>query len=451
MTTVAQPQAGSDVRLDLGDLHGSVADPLLGAMNFLNEVVSRYPDAISFAPGRPHEGFFEPDDVVRYLRTYQAYLAERGHTAEQIRTNLFQYGRTNGHIHELIAETVANDEDIRIDPQAVVVTVGAQEGMLLVLRALCAGPDDVLLTSSPCYVGITGAARLLDIPIVSVPEGDRGIDPGVLATAVRRVRAEGRRPRACYLVPDFANPSGVSLTVEARRELLTVAAREDLLIIEDNPYGFFLRHGEPRPTMKSLDRHRRVIYLGSFAKTCFPGARVGYLLADQPVVRPDGPPTLLADELSKIKSMTTVNTPALSQAVIGGMLLASRCRLRPANAAATRFYADNLRAVLAELERHFPAEVRRRWGIEWNVPDGGFFVVMRVPFEADERALERSARDHRVLWTPMSPFYLDGGGVRELRLSCSALTVPQIQEGIRRLAAFVTESVSASATGGSPA
>ncbi len=439
MSLLPQVRDVTDVQLQLHDLHASIADPLLDSMNFLNEVVSRYPGAISFAPGRPYEGAFDPECIADYLAVYSRYLMDdKGQTSDQVRTTLFQYGRTNGHIAELIARTVQNDEGIRVVPEAVVVTVGAQEGMLLVLRTLFADQDDVLLVSSPCYVGISGAARLLDIAVAPVPEGENGLDPEILASVACAVRAEGKRPRAVYLVPDFANPSGLSLTVQARKQLLSVAAEQDLIVLEDNPYGFFLREGEPRPTLKSLDMDKRVVYLGSFAKTCFPGARVGYVLADQRVIGPDGYERLLADELSKVKSMTTVNTSTLSQAVIGGMLLTSDCRLREANAPSAAFYRTNLQAALDELDRLLPAQRRRAVGVEWNVPGGGFFLVMRVPFEADEQALEISARDYQVLWTPMRIFYPDGGGTRELRLACSGLSLIELTTGIRRLVAFVT-------------
>ncbi|MFJ6378857.1 PLP-dependent aminotransferase family protein [Kitasatospora sp. NPDC092039] len=426
------------MKLSLDDLHASLADPLLDAMTFLNEVTTRYPDAVSFAPGRPYEGFFEPEDVAGHLETYLAHLADRGLGRDAVRTALFQYGPTKGVINELVARSLANDEGLAVDPEALVVTVGAQEGMLLTLRALCAGPDDVLLVSSPCYVGVTGAARLLDLTVRPVPEGgDGGPDPAAVREAARAVRAEGRRPRALYVVPDFANPSGASMPVAARTALLAAAAEEGVLVIEDNPYGFFSRTPGLRPTLKALDRRRQVVYLGSFAKTCFPGARVGYLVADQEVAGPDGRRGLLADELARLKSMTTVNTPALSQAVIGGMLLAHDCNLRAANARATAHYAAGMDTLLRELDRHFPASVRRRLGISWTRPDGGFFAVLTVPFLADEAAMERCARDFGVLWTPMAPFYPAGGGERRLRLSVSSLTQAQIIDGVGKLAAFV--------------
>ncbi|WP_028813705.1 PLP-dependent aminotransferase family protein [Streptomyces flavidovirens] len=436
-TTAPGAPAGA---LDLGELHASLTDPVLDAMNFLNEVVARFPEAISFAPGRPSEGTFEPEDIARHLRSYADHLErELGWSRDQVRTLLFQYGRTNGVIHDLIARTLANDEGISVSPESVVVTTGCQEAMLLTLRALFARPEDTLLVSSPCYVGVTGAARLLDIAVRPVGEGADGPDPEAVLAAVRETRAAGRRPRALYVVPDFANPSGASMTVAARERLLEIAVQEDLLILEDDPYGFFVRVGSARPTLKALDRERRVLHLGSFAKTALPGARVGYVVADQEVVGPAGERTLLADQLSKIKSMTTVNTSAISQAVIGGLLIESGCRLREANADAIDFYRTNLNTLLAELERHFPAGRRQELGVDWNQPDGGFFLVVRVPFVADTKALEHSARAFGVLWTPMSDFYLDGGGDHQLRLSCSALPPERIAEGVGRLAAFITE------------
>ncbi|WP_245204381.1 PLP-dependent aminotransferase family protein [Kitasatospora sp. RG8] len=422
------------------ELHASLADPLLDAMTFLNEVTTRYPRAVSFAPGRPYEGFFEPEDVHTYLDAYLDHLEAAGAGRDAVRTTLFQYGPTKGIIADLVARTLANDEGLAVPPEALVLTVGAQEGMLLTLRALCAGPDDVLLVSSPCYVGVTGAARLLDLTTVPVPEGpDGGPDPEAVRTAARAVRAAGRRPRALYVVPDFANPSGASMPLPARARLLDAAAEEGLLVVEDNPYGFFARRPGERPTLKALDRRRQVVYLGSFAKTCFPGARLGYVVADQEVAGPGGRRSLLADELAKLKSMTTVNTPALSQAVIGGMLLRHDCRLRAANAPATAHYAANLTVLLRELELYFPASERRRLGVSWNRPEGGFFVVLTVSFAADEAAMERCARDHGVLWTPMAPFYPAGGGEHRLRLSVSSLTESQIVDGVAALARFVRE------------
>jgi (S)-3,5-dihydroxyphenylglycine transaminase len=315
--------------------------------------------------------------------------------------------------------------------------------MFLVLRALFADRDDVLLVSTPCYVGITGAARLLDIHTVAVPEPDEGLSCADLERAILAQKAAGRRPRAFYLVPDHSNPSGNTVSLQVRRELLDLAARHDLLLLEDSPYRL-VSYGERVPTLKSMDRERRVVHIGSFAKSAFPGARVGFVVADQEIIDPaaagagSGSHRLLADELSKIKSMITVNTSPLSQAAVAGMLLAANGRLSELNERPAAYYRDNLDALLSELDANFPADQREALGVRWNEPSGGFFLKVDVPFRADNEALFRSAREFGVLWTPMMYFYPNAnGGQHTLRLSFSALTPDSIREGVARLARFV--------------
>ncbi|MEU1967499.1 PLP-dependent aminotransferase family protein [Micromonospora sediminicola] len=423
------------VDLAVTALHGSVDDPALNSMNFLNEVAQHYPEAVSLAAGRPYEEFFDSALLHAHLDRFRRHLADDlGLDRAQVDRTLLQYGRTKGIVHHLIARHLAVDERMTVDPETIVVTVGCQEAMFLVLRALRADPADVLFAVAPTYVGLTGAARLVDLPVRPVAGGPDGVDLADLRAGVRRARAEGLRPRACYVMPDFANPSGVSMDTAHRRRLLDLAAAEDLLLIEDNPYGLFPAAGtDRRPTLKALDTARRVVYLGSFAKTVLPGARVGYVVADQRVGGSDGTVGPLADQLAKIKSMVTVNTSPISQAVIGGALLAHDCSLVAANVRERAAYARNLGHLVDGLARRFPAG----GPVRWTVPAGGFFVVVTVPFPVDDALLHRSAREYGVLWTPMAHFYDAGTPVRALRLSVSAVTPAQIDLGLDRLAALV--------------
>jgi (S)-3,5-dihydroxyphenylglycine transaminase len=407
-------------------------------MNFLNEVAQRFPDAVSLAAGRPYDGFYVADDVERYLQVFRDHLASTGLSGSSIDRTLLQYGRTNGIIGDLIARTLAVDEGIDVPARAVMVTAGCQEAMTIALRGVCAEPEDVVLAVEPCYVGFTGAARILGIEVVPVPEAADGLDPDAVLRVAREVRESGRRPRALYVVPNFANPSGVSMPTAVRERLLDVATEAGILILEDDPYGLFGLDDEPRPTLKALDRDRSVIYMGSFAKSVFPGARVGFLVADQTVIDAEGRQSVLAEELSTVKSMLTVNTSPIAQAIVGGVLVESEYSLRLANRAKTEFYRRNMRALLAALEQEFGDEPR----ISWNTPSGGFFAVLNVPFLADEALVEVSARDHGVLWTPMSFFYNAGGGENAIRLSCSALEPPRIEEGVRRLGKLVRDRMS---------
>jgi (S)-3,5-dihydroxyphenylglycine transaminase len=230
------------------------------------------------------------------------------------------------------------------------------------------------------------------------------------------------------------------MPVETRRELLDLAACQDILIVEDSPYRM-VSPGPHLPALKSLDRQQRVIQLGSFSKTAFPGARVGFAVADQTVTDSAGHTGLLADELAKIKSMVTVNTPPLSQAVIAGMLLACEGRISELNTQQAAYYARAMRSTLRQLDICFPAGKRDSLRVRWNEPDGGFFLTMRVPFRADNAALARSAEDFGVIWTPMSYFYPHGGGDYSLRLSVSYLSEEDITNGITRLASFIAAEV----------
>jgi (S)-3,5-dihydroxyphenylglycine transaminase len=438
------PPPPPPVRTDLSteDLHPSLEDPALTSMNFLNEVAGHYPAAVSLAAGRPYEEFWEVDDLPRYLARFTAHLRDDlGYSEERVRRALFQYGRTKGIVHHLVAANLELDEGVVVDPESIVVTVGCQEAMVLALRALRSGPRDVLLAVSPTYVGLTGAARLVDMPVLPVASGEAGIDLDDLLSRIQGARAAGLRPRACYVMPDFANPSGVSMTEKTRRALLSLAREEDFLLLEDNPYGLFHGDAERVPTLKALDTARRVVYLGSFAKTVLPGARVGYVVADQTVTGADGTVRLLADELSKIKSMLTVNTPALAQAIVGGKLLEHGCSLVRANEREREIYAANRARIVEGLAARFGPDT----DVHWNVPAGGFFVVVTMPFPVDDALLARSARDYGVLWTPMHHFYDTGtdgrDGMRSLRLSCSAVTPDQIDTGLDRLARLVTDEL----------
>ncbi|MEV0439591.1 PLP-dependent aminotransferase family protein [Streptomyces spectabilis] len=430
--------------LDAATLHASLGDTSMESMNLLNEVAGTYPDAISFAAGRPYEGFYDVALIHEYLRTFCAHLRDDlGMSQAAVARALFQYGDTKGIIAGLVARSLAVDEGIEADPESVVVTVGCQEAMFLVLRALRAGDRDALLAPSPTYVGLTGAALLADLPVLPVRTGEQGIDLDDLADRLHRERAAGRRVRACYVTPDFANPVGVSMPVADRHRLLDLAAAEDLLLLEDNAYGLLNSAAERPPTLKALDKRQRVVYLGSFAKTGMPGARVGYVVAGQRVTGGRGGDVLLADELSKIKSMLTVNTPPIAQAVIGGKLLTHGCSMAAANRRETEVYRRNLQQVLDGLDQR----LGDRAGVSWNTPTGGFFVVVTVPFTVDDALLAHAARRHGVLFTPMHHFYGSTAGHHQLRLSISTLAPERIEKGLDRIAALVDECLGPRAAG----
>jgi (S)-3,5-dihydroxyphenylglycine transaminase len=428
--------AASATRADV-ELKGCFVDPLLEVMNFLNEVVLRYPAAISFAPGRPAEQHF---DVAGSLAKVPIYVRHRaastGLSERAIYADLGQYNRTNGIINDLIARQLALDHDIHVEPSSIVVTDGCQEGMAILLAGLFAPPGDVLLASDPTYIGITGLARVLGIEVAAIPTGERGLEPSAVAAAIGAVERSGRRARALYDVPDFNNPLGTRMPVGVRRALLDLLHERGVLLLEDNPYGMFSYDGEPLPTCKALDERGGVVYLGSFSKTLFPGLRLGYLVADQDAALPGGGRAPLADELSKIKSLTTVTTSPLVQAIAGGILLDNGGSLAGLVRGKLPFYRANRDCMLRSLDRQFSAGEAI-----WNRPEGGFFLTLTLPFDFDSECLAACARDYGVICCPMTFFALSPGRERQVRLSFSYVTPPQIEEGIARFARFVHDRI----------
>jgi (S)-3,5-dihydroxyphenylglycine transaminase len=430
------------------ELKSCFGDPLLEVMNFLNEVVLRYPQAVSFAPGRPAERHF---DVERSLAQAPVYVAHRaqatGWPPLAVWNDLGQYNKTNGIINDLVARQLELDEGIRVRPESIMITHGCQEAMTVLLLGLFDPVRDTLLVSDPTYIGITGLADILGIEMLPIPTGEEGLDPADVAAAIERVRRGGKRPRALYDIPDFNNPLGTQMPLAARRELLALLHAEGVLLFEDNPYGMFSYDGDPLPTLRALDEPGGVvIYLGSFAKTLYPGLRAGYLIADQEVVAKSGQRTSLAAELSKVKSLTTVTTAPVVQAVVGALLLENGGSLRSLVQGKLPFYKGNRDRMVACLDKELggPAGIA---GVRWNRPAGGFFLTVNLPFDFDDACLQACARDYGVIVCPMSYFALTQGRERQVRLSFSYVTEAQIEEGIARFARFVQDR----ATAGAPA
>jgi (S)-3,5-dihydroxyphenylglycine transaminase len=413
-------------------------DPLLEVMNFLNEVVLRYPGAVSFAPGRPAERHF---DVERSLGRTPLFVEHRaaatGWTPRAVWNDLGQYNKTNGIINDLIARQLELDEGLRVRPESIIVTHGCQEGMTILLMGLFDPAQDVLLVSDPTYIGITGLAAILGIEMVPVSTGEQGLEPADVAAAIDAVLARGKRPRALYDIPDFNNPLGTRMPLAARRALLDLLSEREVLLFEDNPYGMFSYDGDPLPTIKALDEHGVVIYMGSFAKTLYPGLRAGFLVVDQEAVGESGERTPLAAELSKVKSLTTVTTAPVVQAVVGALLLEGGGSLSGIVREKLPFYRANRDRMLACLEERLGGLP----GVRWNRPEGGFFLTVWLPFELDGECLQACARDYGVIVCPMSFFALSPGRERQVRLSFSYVTEAQIEEGIGRFAHFVRDRV----------
>lgn len=415
----------------------------LAVMNFLNEVAGDFPNAISFASGRPADAFFDLTRWLGAISAYQHHVAERrGIAFADAGRWLAQYGRTNGLINELIAAQLAADDGVQSDADQIIVTAGCQEAIALCVQALCGAPGDVIIARNPTYIGVTGVADLYGVGIVPLNSVVDGHLAGELRDVIVRLRREGKTARALYLIPEFDNPTGSVISEAARRELLDVCAAERVVVLEDNPYGMFRFEGERAPPMQALDRAGSVIYLGTYSKTLCPTVRIGCAVV---------PPTLFGDvaasrallaALGERKSFLTVNTSQLNQALVGGILLAEGGSLARQVAPQLDYYRANRDRLIGCLEAEFgglDADIR------WNRPEGGFFLTLALPFRFGRVEVLECANEHQVIPMPMSFFALDASQQRSIRIAFSNVRLDAIEQGVERLAGYVRRKIEESA------
>jgi DNA-binding transcriptional MocR family regulator len=369
--------------------------------------VASRPEVVSLAGGMPNLSVLPLDAVAA---TVQHLVKEHSAVA-------LQYGSGQGdpQLRERICEVMAL-EGIAAPAQDVVITVGSQQALDLVTRIFC-DPGDVVLCEAPSYVGALGVFASYECEVVQVPMDEGGLVPAALAEALGRLAAAGRRAKFLYTIPNHHNPAGVSIPQSRRAELLDICTAADLLIVEDNPYGLLSFDAEPPPAIRAMDP--KVIYLGSFSKTFAPGFRVGWALA----------PPDVRDALVLVQEAATLCPPTFGQHAISAYLAGQDWR---AQIDALRdLYLERRDAMLDALRQELSGIAT------WTVPDGGFYIWLRLLAGVDTTAMLPRAIEQRVAYVPGAAFFAGGGGADCLRLSYCYPTPERIQEGVRRLARVI--------------
>lgn len=411
----------------------------LDVMNFLNEMAGKFPQAVSFASGRPAEAFFDIERWIAEIPRFVRHQAGQTGTSEASALNVMaQYGRTSGIVNAQIARQAGLDEGIACEASQVIVTAGCQEAISLCVTTLCQHPDDVLLVRSPTYIGITGVADLNGIEIA--PFSSSTDDPlkSALAATLRDMEQRGKRVRALYLVPTFDNPTGTVIARAEREDIIALCAEKKIVILEDNPYGMYRFEGEPIPSMYELDTHGCVVYLGTYSKTVCPALRIGYAVVPHDLLGEAGAGATFLARLAQAKSFSTVNTSQIAQAVLGGLLLAEEGSLQRLVAPSIDFYRANRDAMVACLSAAFGGMDER---ISWNTPQGGFFLIVNLPFAFKAREAHICASDYGVLAMPLSFFALNDAHDNCVRLAFSNATPEAIRTGIERFSRFVKDQL----------
>jgi 2-aminoadipate transaminase len=375
--------------------------------------ISEQPDVISLAGGLPAPELFPVDE---YRRAFEWVFETNGEYA-------LQYGTTEGYrpLRELLAARL-NRVGIRCDAGDVLITNGSQQALDLIGKVFL-DPGDKVVLENPSYLGAIQAFNQYQASYEVVPMDDAGMDVDSLEGILAEDRA-GRWPgkiKFIYALPNFQNPTGRTLSRGRRHQLIELANRFRLPIVEDDPYGELVFEGEPLPTLKSLDTQGNVIYLGTFSKILAPGFRLGWIVA-----RPEP-----LELLIHAKQPSDLHTSMPSQMATHHVASQDDYLDRHIDDIRT-LYRDRRDAMLQAIEESFPEVVR------YTRPRGGLFVWAELPPHIDTRELLLAAIQERVAFVPGQGFHPDQSGTNTMRLNFSNVAPERLHEGVRRLGRAIT-------------
>ena len=386
----------------------------------LFSVVSR-PEVVSLAGGMPDVSALDKDLIEQ---AFQSMMSSRGNYA-------LQYGGGQGdpRLREQIQEIMAL-EGVHGSVEDIMITTGSQHALELI-SDLFLDQGDVVLVEAPSYVGAVGIFRHKEAHIEHVFTDEEGISPAALREAAERMIADGRKVKMLYLVPNFANPSGVTLTAERRVEVLAICRELGILIVEDNPYGQLYFGKQPPKAIRSMD-DQGVVYLGSFSKILSPGLRVGYVLA----------PLAIREKLVLANESAILSPATFAQMLVSEYLSLSDWQGQIATY--RELYKTKRDSALAAVQQYLPR-------VHTTKPDGGFFLWLTLPEGLNSKEMLPLAVTELVAYTPGTAFYGDGRGANNIRVCFSHPTAERVALGVKRLANVVNQQIELNETFGSKA
>jgi len=373
-------------------------------------VVSR-PEVVSLAGGMP---FVPALPKERMIETFNSLMSDRSNQALQ-----YSGGQGDPVLREHIRE-IMGLEGIESKVDDIVITTGSQHGLDLV-SSLFLDPGDVVLAEGPSYVGALGVFRARQAHIEHVYTDLEGISPEALNQTIERVQAAGKKIKFLYLVPNFANPSGVTLSADRRSKVLEICRRHHILVLEDNVYGLLYFENRAPDALRSLDEDG-VIYLGSFSKILVPGFRVGYVVA----------PPSIREKLVLANESAVLCPSAFSQMMISEYL--SNNDWKAQIAVFRGEYRQRRDAAQAAMKEFLP-------DLTTTNPGGGFYLWVDLPKGINSKKMLPRAVDNLVAYTPGTAFYGNGTGQEFLRISYSYPTPENIRVGVQRLAKTINDEL----------
>lgn len=361
------------------------------------------PRVIAFAAGSPSAEAFP---VAELSAAFQAVLAEMGPSS-------LQYGVTEGYqpLREWVASRCRR-RGIACGPENVLITSGSQQALDFLGRAILE-PGDYVAVESPTYLAALQAFRGSQARFIAIPMDEQGMCVDVLAQEMKR-----HRPKFIYTIPNFQNPTGITMSEKRRQELAALAQEHEIPVVEDDPYGELRYSGTDVPPVKSFGGDA-VLYTGTASKIIAPGLRVGWLVAAEPFVT----------QATIVKQASDVLTNALTQRAVHRYVTDNDIDRHIAQI--IDLYRERLQVMLTAMRQHFPATAT------WTQPAGGMFVWVTLPEKCDTAAILPRAVAKGVAYVPGPPFFPDESGRHYMRLNFSNCSIADIKDGISRLGALL--------------
>jgi 2-aminoadipate transaminase len=361
------------------------------------------PDVISFGGGFPDITAFPVDQLKEVVME----------VLEENALQALQYGETLGvkELREVLAQRY-RDQGMEVTYENFIITTSSQQAIDMLCQLLI-NPGDTLVCGLPSYLGALQAFYAHRANPVGIPKDEE------LHSVVRALVTAGKKPKFIYAIPDFQNPSGVTMDMEQRNNVLEVAREFDLLVVEDSPYREIRFSGEPMPLIYSLDKEERTVLLGTFSKTFVPGFRLGWIMA----------PVNIIERLEIVKQSMDLCAPVFNQFIAARFM---KKGYYDKNIERVKINYRNKRdSMIAAFEKYMPE------GVTWTNPEGGLFLFVTLPEGYDSTELFKIAVKENVAFVIGEAFHCDGSGKNTLRINFSYMEESRAEEGIRRLAGAI--------------
>jgi 2-aminoadipate transaminase len=369
---------------------------------------------ISFAGGLPAPETFPVDDLKDIA---VEVLEKEGESA-------LQYSTTEGDpkLRKLLVER-HNRQGLEISTENLIITTGSQQALDLIARIFL-DQDDYVLCGLPSYLGGINAFQTYGARMKGIPLDDHGIKPEEIERALITLKDLGKKVKFIYIIPDFQNPAGITLPEERRIEIIEIAEKYNVLIVEDSPYREIRFEGEPQRMMYQLDRYGRVITLCTFSKIFAPGFRVGWVI---------GNPIVL-DRIVMAKQTADLCTSAFVQKILAVYI--EKGLLEKNLPKTIALYRERRDHMLECFKKYMPPQAR------WTEPHGGLFLFVTLPAGLDAGIILKKAIDNNVAFVDGATFFCNDSGHNTMRINFSYSSKDEIESGVERLAKVIATEIS---------